>query len=77
MVTTALYLTGGTSLTIAFATYTMTPNCGYALSYSYSVDGVSNDLVTWLTFSSTNLNLVIYSTDTLNEGTYTVDVIAT
>lgn len=63
-----------TSSTFNLTTYTQTPDCGYTLTYTYSVDDVLNQSPDWFTFNDTSLSIAIYTTNVSFAGTHNVIV---
>ena len=73
MTSSNTYNIGSTgTLQINFPTFDQTPECGYNMTYSYDVNGVSAALYAWLTFSATNFQFL--SSDRSIAGTYVINL---
>ena len=71
-----LSYTLGNSETVIFTTYTQTPDCGYSLDYSYSIDNELNSIQEWLTFDQTAMNYIINTNNKLIVGSHTISLIS-
>lgn len=60
----------------ALPNYTLSPDCGYTLTYTAGLSG-GNALPSFITFSSSNQEFSIYTSDNSMVNTYTIQVTAT
>ncbi len=73
MTSSNTYNIGSTgTLQINFPTFDQTPECGYNMTYSYDVNGVSAASFAWLTLSTTYFQFL--SSDRTNAGTFVIDL---
>jgi hypothetical protein len=64
----------GTPQTLNLTTYTQTPNCGYTMTYSYTVDDILDLSPDWLTFNFTSLSIDISTSNVSYVGSHNISV---